>query len=1715
MNATYKLIANALEKFLSVQIQSDQSSRRFFRLDGFDEKTYEELLASLIAQNFSLAGQNLWGRTTAPIEGYDDYTLEEGKSATWYRNNVPQGHALILIFNHLTSDAQSLKDIYPVTETLLVVEGLDQLIDAAFQSYQLISEQRDVLKRFVQQLHDKLFRPQLRDIADFLAALNEYLHMTPGASIEKAIAHSLPHLNLFSCIELAGILNTSKGLRLLRHNYKVSRLGLELLDESDQRKYLKLLKEAEFDDDSEFGGLSSEEKRSKLYSFLVDVLIDKNQLMDVLQIDWDEVSPILYKPARKTKEEYAREIASNLQKTLEEQQIELSELPEDTQHAIEDLEAGNEPDEEGLDSILDELGDGLPRTLKNQIKRLRGVKKYRTSDFIVGVTRTAIEILSALQDGEENLTLSISFDAQQINQGGSLTNKDLEALLAFRTLYGGIEDIMKLENQIVWSITPLWDLLADHRDLSEFLVGEEDQDQRNEKVELVFTIKVLGRDGSSHDAADLIWLYQQDSPAAATLAHLSTEAQKIKENASPQLAIPIYNNAPITDEIGDIDLGRPIRSLGAWFRESNNLAEMLAKELKSRTSDENWNKISVSLSQLEEAWTKFVRASSQNGTLAADLNALLLGYENFLATAACVFQTGQDVYGFRPITQAWIIGPPSFNEWAVVPFLHPLKLHWWYERAREFTQFITNLLEQKVFIVDERRFRRELDATYGSSNYPALITLPRRDMRPEYFLPVQEVEGYELYLPIGQASVAYGLDPTLVTETESDRAATIAGRELARVIQDYIETYPFVRDGLEIYLIQCRNGALPGLLVEELERIAQRRNWKLQLNVIVHTVDRGAPLYQRVTEWLKSNEAFSERNDGYIPLVTLKVLECPRKELYSILEDTDLVILPDVLAEHGQQIEFIEEDKVSNTPPLDGYLPLYRAQQVPFEKTETTRDILITTLYQPVLLQHFYNVQWAAKERKVIPAGKNFAYHLRVSLHDWEPDLEKLHQYFNWVVCYDTTIDRFLLEATFPGTVEVIRYSLGLGVNQRHNLTVSSSSQAQNIVIRRLASNLEHLLRQANDDFRHQIARRLVEEAKSISGDIVLRAAGPGVYLNELIGMIVAKHRTEKRYFEQHPNALTTWIYLDDFSHWFDRKFPDLLFVAMTFEPKGLSLHIEVIEAKCISETNFTSEAMDAQRQVAQGVNRLAQAWRPGGRHLDATYWYDQLYRAIVGNLTVERDQRHLWQHFSRCFPNGDFLLEMSGHSWVCCYDGTSGVTGFLDEGDSQILASEATEISHCYHHVGRTGLRQYLRELVEDWGVEAPEEIWILDDTELPASPELVQANEDAMETSFDELIEEPQSADVLIENRPEQKDLEGWLKDKAQELTRTLRDYDIRVRPIELDKIDVGPSIARFKLRLYPGEKINRIQSIAVDLARELALHNTPLIENVSGTQFVGVDIPRQEPEAVPQLDYLVKLQDLNNFQVPFLVGMTPDGQIQTEYLAELRHLLVAGSTGSGKTIFLYSLLVSLLSQFSQKELQLLLIDPKQTDFVYFEGIPHLLGNSVIIEPEEAIGWLEHLTEEVLTERTEQLRDARSRDLQDYNLKNPQEPMPPIVVIIDEYADLVQVLGNGGRQEFEHNMIRLAQRARNVGIHLVIATQRPSADIVTSKLKTNLPARIAFRLPSHHDSMTILDQSGAENLLGRGDLLFKKSTGITRLQGFYLSTEELDRFLEKRGLI
>lgn len=349
------------------------------------------------------------------------------------------------------------------------------------------------------------------------------------------------------------------------------------------------------------------------------------------------------------------------------------------------------------------------------------------------------------------------------------------------------------------------------------------------------------------------------------------------------------------------------------------------------------------------------------------------------------------------------------------------------------------------------------------------------------------------------------------------------------------------------------------------------------------------------------------------------------------------------------------------------------------------------------------------------------------------------------------------------------------------------------------------------------------------------------------------------------------------------------------------------------------------------------------------------------------------------------------------------------------------------------------------------------------------------------------------------------GVVEGLATSLYRALQNHQLTpIQAIDPALADIGPSIIRLKLLLRGGQKLADLQRLAPDLQREMQLEHPPVIGNLPGTGYVSVEVARPDRQPV-SLSAVLATAGPDRAPVSFPAGIAPNGNVEWLNLPRLPHMLIGGTTGSGKTMFLYGLILALTKLNGPETVELVLIDPKQTDFGFFENLPHLRDNRIIYEPEEAVEVLNDLLATELPRRTALLRQHGCRDIHEYRQHVRPEQLPFTIVVIDEFADLVQSLGNKDRKQFEENVGRLAQRTRSVGIHLVVATQRPDMKVIPGNLKNNLDCRVAFRLASGTDSRVILDETGAEDLLGAGDMLLKQQGQVQRLQGFFVPSSEL----------
>ncbi len=348
------------------------------------------------------------------------------------------------------------------------------------------------------------------------------------------------------------------------------------------------------------------------------------------------------------------------------------------------------------------------------------------------------------------------------------------------------------------------------------------------------------------------------------------------------------------------------------------------------------------------------------------------------------------------------------------------------------------------------------------------------------------------------------------------------------------------------------------------------------------------------------------------------------------------------------------------------------------------------------------------------------------------------------------------------------------------------------------------------------------------------------------------------------------------------------------------------------------------------------------------------------------------------------------------------------------------------------------------------------------------------------------------------------GDLNINSKTIEETLASFGV---PIEVVEINVGPTVTQYAFKPLEAVNLSKITSLSRNISLALAAHPIRIEAPIPGRSLVGIEVPNRERVMV-RLRELMADASFKNDPIPLklCLGRDVTGSATYADLEKMPHLLVAGSTGSGKTIALNNLILSMLYRNSPQELNFIMIDPKQVEFSGYNDLPHLLC-PVISNPTEAVSALEWLVGE-MERRFSCILKYKIRNIQDYNKLRAKDksidPLPYIVVIVDELADLMMSRG----REIEATIVRLAQKARAVGINLIVATQRPSVEVITGLIKANINTRIAFQVPSQIDSRTILDMAGAEKLLGRGDMLFVSSDSSKpkRIQAAYVSEKEVE---------
>ena len=370
-------------------------------------------------------------------------------------------------------------------------------------------------------------------------------------------------------------------------------------------------------------------------------------------------------------------------------------------------------------------------------------------------------------------------------------------------------------------------------------------------------------------------------------------------------------------------------------------------------------------------------------------------------------------------------------------------------------------------------------------------------------------------------------------------------------------------------------------------------------------------------------------------------------------------------------------------------------------------------------------------------------------------------------------------------------------------------------------------------------------------------------------------------------------------------------------------------------------------------------------------------------------------------------------------------------------------------------------------------------------------QGYDDVVKNAISEIFK---SKPMDVEKR---KIIEDGIKENVSHLENVLKEFGIEAKVVNYE---YGPTITRYEIVIPKGVKVSKVTGLSDDIAMNLAAESIRIEAPIPGKNTIGIETPNKIKEAV-HFSNIIKNKELDTGELKVILGKDIVGRDKFIDITKMPHLLIAGQTGSGKSVSVNTLISTLISKKSEKEVKFIMVDPKMVELMPYNDIPHLLV-PVIIDPEQAAIALKWAVNE-MEKRYKQLMENGVRNIKGYNALSYVEKMPYIVIIIDELADLMMVAS----KSVEESIARIAQKARAVGIHLVVATQRPSTDVITGMIKANLPSRISFALRSQIDSRTILDTSGAEKLLGQGDMLLlaNGSSKLERIQGAYISDEEV----------
>ena len=918
--------------------------------------------------------------------------------------------------------------------------------------------------------------------------------------------------------------------------------------------------------------------------------------------------------------------------------------------------------------------------------------------------------------------------------------------------------------------------------------------------------------------------------------------------------------------------------------------------------------------------------------------------------------------------------------------------------------------------------------------------------------------------------------------------------EMGSQVKTYLEAHPYKQDGLKLLLVLQQGGKLAAELIKEIRK-GEYKSAKITIHVLAPST-----LWEEVIayfEKLPTENRISEGNQLFPPLqLRLHELE-GGSSLKSVLGDQhfDIALVPGFLKDqlniqHNTEPEGQRPGKFDSL--LDSPSCIYGGQQggeISVSMIPRDADPLLND-WSTLSVRH----ERAVPVSKQQPENTDFV-ELKISFQDTAKLYEELHELSHWVILLERYISREQVESLEPQP-DILTVRDKVGTSGLYTLIVSSNS-GKEFIVNRLQRKLRNITASGgiplSQQKAEQLALKIYDETRKVSPHLALKAMGISRVTEEILGLMIAMHIADSCFPAKPKDGVVVWISLDEHPEWFNgtnTTRADLCRLTLEREEDNLAVDVLVVEGKF--RQAYDPHGVD---QVKASLGLFKSIIDSHGEEaIDSRLWREHLLSAMesvnpdartcIGPALTEvsHDRYGLPKEIRKDFRNGDYTLRnMSGVYSICCYLEEGQLTPPNLEGDVHVVKSFRSQV-----HSLVAGDTSCLKDTsIKTLGHTTP--------ADSEPKPEEVSNNEES--PSVNQVSNEPQ---LTCNNHSKGHLSKEELTHRYQTVLDKFGEFGVSVeQPSDEDMRFVeGP--ASILYRVKPGQAVDpkKLFEKADVLKLALALEQDQNIRFGNHKGFVTIDVPKNQEDR-----YFVSAEDMwSRWERPEYELASPLGEDSYGNIIDLNfsssnspHLLIGGTTGSGKSEALNTILDGMIRYYSASELRLMLVDPKGTELQQYEDCPHLEG-SIGWDDTDAIGLLEQAVAE-MQERYAKLKEQKTRSLPEYNSKVTEEQrIPWWVVVLDEYADLTSE--KDSKKEIEGHLKRLAQKARAAGIHVIIATQKPSAEVISTNLRSNLPAQLALRVKSSTESRVIIDETGAETLNGKGDALIKAEGKLTRLQ-------------------